>query len=86
MYRYVHVARFKLRAVERLNPLCITNQPLYEDGGFSGLPALFLLDQIFHRLSIDLRSDVKPCEYFDMIMGTGPGGLSDLFCTLYDLF
>ncbi|CAG8726558.1 4148_t:CDS:2, partial [Acaulospora colombiana] len=46
-----------------------------QDGGFSGLPALLLLDQIFHRIIIDLGKDIKPCEYFDMIVGTGPGGM-----------
>jgi hypothetical protein len=47
-----------------------------EDGGFSGLPALYVLKEIFDRLAYDLEVDyeIKPCDIFHMIIGIGKGG------------
>ena len=46
------------------------------DGGTSGLPALFILKELLSRLAFDLKSDneLLPWRYFDIIVGTGPGG------------
>jgi hypothetical protein len=46
------------------------------DGGTSGLPALFILEELLSRLAFDLKSDTEllPWRHFDIIIGTGPGG------------
>ncbi|CAG7846115.1 SubName: Full=Uncharacterized protein {ECO:0000313/EMBL:CCA66819.1} [Serendipita indica DSM 11827] len=46
------------------------------DAGMSGLPALYILSEIFGRLGYDLEveEELRPCEYFDMIIGSGTGG------------
>lgn len=46
-----------------------------EDGGVSGLPALFTLDEMFSRIEFDSKSgiNVSPYQRFDMISATGPG-------------
>ncbi|PVF99685.1 hypothetical protein CPB86DRAFT_689347, partial [Serendipita vermifera] len=47
------------------------------DGGFSGLSSLFILKEIFRRLQHDLKSqeDLRPCDWFDMMIGTDTGGI-----------
>jgi hypothetical protein len=46
------------------------------DGGASGLPALFILEELLSRLAYDLKLDTEllPWRHFDIIIGTGPGG------------
>jgi hypothetical protein len=46
------------------------------DGGQAGLSALFILKEMFQRLKYDLKSeeDIRPCDWFDMMMGTDTGG------------
>jgi hypothetical protein len=46
------------------------------DAGTSGLPALFILEELLSRLAFDLKTDKEllPWRHFDMIIGTGPGG------------
>jgi hypothetical protein len=46
------------------------------DGGTSGLPALFILEELLSRLAFDLNLDTEllPWLHFDIIIGTGPGG------------
>jgi hypothetical protein len=46
------------------------------DGGHGGLSVLFVLKEMFQRLKYDLKSeeDIRPCDWFDMMMGTDTGG------------
>jgi hypothetical protein len=46
------------------------------DGGFSGLPALHIIKELFDRLAYDLEveHEIKPSEVFKVIAGTGKGG------------
>jgi hypothetical protein len=46
------------------------------DGGSSGLPALYTLDEILERLAFDLKSDkeLMAWRHFELMIGTGPGG------------
>jgi hypothetical protein len=46
------------------------------DGGASGLPALFILEEMLLRLVFYLKSDneLLPWQHFDIIIGRGPGG------------
>lgn len=47
----------------------------YIDGGISGLPALYILDEMISRLQFDLNSyeELFLWQYFDIIIATGPG-------------
>jgi hypothetical protein len=42
----------------------------------SGLPALYILDEMLSRLAFDLKSrqGLLPWQYFEMTIGTGSGG------------
>jgi hypothetical protein len=46
------------------------------DGGSSGLPALYIGDEILCRLAFDLKSneELMPWRHFELMIGTGPGG------------
>jgi DNA helicase HerA-like ATPase len=46
------------------------------DGGSSGLPALYIIDEMSSRLQFDLKLDneIQPGRHFDIIIGTGSGG------------
>jgi hypothetical protein len=46
------------------------------DGGSSGLPALYTVEEILSRLAFDLKSNEKlmPWRHFDLMIGTGLGG------------
>ncbi|KAG6884962.1 hypothetical protein C0993_007003 [Termitomyces sp. T159_Od127] len=48
-----------------------------DDGGVRGLSELIILREIMHRLKHleNLKSLPKPCEYFDIIGGSGTGGV-----------
>ncbi|KAG6867037.1 hypothetical protein C0993_007350, partial [Termitomyces sp. T159_Od127] len=48
-----------------------------DDGGVRGLSELFILQEIMFRLMRleNLSSLPKPCDYFDLIGGTGTGGV-----------
>jgi hypothetical protein len=37
---------------------------------------LFVIKEMFQRLKYDLESeeDIRPCDWFDMMMGTDTGG------------
>jgi patatin-like phospholipase/acyl hydrolase len=43
-----------------------------DGGGVRGLSALIILEQLME--TIDPETPPKPCDYFDMIGGTGTGG------------
>jgi patatin-like phospholipase/acyl hydrolase len=43
-----------------------------DGGGVSGLSTLMILESLMKTLNPD--APPKPCEYFDMIGGTGTGG------------
>jgi hypothetical protein len=46
------------------------------DGGSSGLPALYTVDEILSRLAFDIKSneELMPWRHFELMIGTGPGG------------
>ena len=46
------------------------------DGGVSGLPALYIIDEMGSRMQFDLKLDdeILLCRHFDLITGTGRGG------------
>jgi hypothetical protein len=54
----------------------VANVHAFVDGGVSGLSALLTIDQMMQRLEYDTDSDdeLRPCDWFDMIMGSGTGG------------
>jgi patatin-like phospholipase/acyl hydrolase len=43
-----------------------------DGGGIRGLSSLYILKHVMEAINPD--SPPKPCEYFDMIAGTGSGG------------
>jgi hypothetical protein len=49
---------------------------LWLDGGVSGLPALYIIDEMGSRMQFDLKLDdeILVCRHFDLITGTGRGG------------
>jgi hypothetical protein len=46
------------------------------DGGSSGLPALYTIDEILARLAFDLKSneELMVWRHFKLMIGTGRGG------------
>jgi hypothetical protein len=48
----------------------------FSDGGLSGLPGLYTLEELLSRLQFDLKSDTEllPWCHFKVIIGSGPGG------------
>ncbi|KAH8824386.1 acyl transferase/acyl hydrolase/lysophospholipase [Flagelloscypha sp. PMI_526] len=46
-----------------------------DGGGVRGLTEILVLEEILERLAYDLNRDLKPCDVFDVIVGTGTGGL-----------
>ena len=46
------------------------------DGGVSGLPALYIIDEMGSRMQFDLKLDdeILLCRHFDLITGMGRGG------------
>ncbi|KAH8824337.1 acyl transferase/acyl hydrolase/lysophospholipase, partial [Flagelloscypha sp. PMI_526] len=46
-----------------------------DGGGVRGLAEILVLQEILERLSFDMNRDLKPCDVFDVIVGTGTGGL-----------
>jgi hypothetical protein len=46
------------------------------DGGSSGLPSLYAMDEILSRLAHDLQINEEPMpwRHFELMIGTGPGG------------
>jgi hypothetical protein len=46
------------------------------DGGSSGLPALYILNETLSRLAFDLNLDQEllPSRHFELMIATGPGG------------
>jgi hypothetical protein len=46
------------------------------DGGSSGLPGLYTMDEILARLAFDLKSDeeLMVWRHFELMIGTGRGG------------
>jgi hypothetical protein len=46
------------------------------DGGSSGLPSLYTMDEILSRLACDLKSneELLPWRHFKLMIGSGPGG------------
>ncbi|CUA77838.1 Nephrocystin-3 [Xenopus laevis] [Rhizoctonia solani] len=59
------------QAPRGLNILCI------DGGGVRGLSSLIILQEIFHRAAnANAGENMHPFEYFDVIAGTGTGGIS----------
>ncbi|KAH8797888.1 acyl transferase/acyl hydrolase/lysophospholipase [Flagelloscypha sp. PMI_526] len=46
-----------------------------DGGGVRGLAEILVLKEILERLSFDLDRELKPSDVFDVIVGTGTGGL-----------
>jgi hypothetical protein len=46
------------------------------DGGVTGLPALYILEEMLSRLAFDLKSDQELLiwRHFEIMIATGPGG------------
>ena len=46
------------------------------DGGSSGLPALYTIEEILSRLAFDLKlnEELMAWRHFRLMIGTGPGG------------
>ena len=46
------------------------------DGGSTGLPALYTIDEILARLAFGLKSneELMAWRHFELMIGTGPGG------------
>ncbi|KAF8578088.1 FabD/lysophospholipase-like protein [Ramaria rubella] len=60
-------------------PLCVLT---LDGGGIRGLSSLLLLRELMAKLSVKKGvspADIRPTEYFDLIVGTGTGGISALF-------
>ncbi len=49
---------------------------LEDDAGVGGLSELLILHEIMRRVQydVDLADMPRPCDYFDLIGGTGTGG------------
>ncbi|PVF91230.1 hypothetical protein CPB86DRAFT_389523 [Serendipita vermifera] len=47
------------------------------DGGVNPLSALYIIDEMLQRLKFDIGSedDIRACDWFDLIIGSGHGGL-----------
>ncbi|KIM29254.1 hypothetical protein M408DRAFT_328927, partial [Serendipita vermifera MAFF 305830] len=54
-----------------------------DGGGIRGFSQLEILRNIMHRLTWDTKSDTRtlPCEHFDLIGGSGTGGLIAILLT-----
>ncbi|KAG5654010.1 hypothetical protein H0H81_008319 [Sphagnurus paluster] len=46
----------------------------FDGGGVRGISSLYILKEIMSKVSPN-NPDLKPCQYFDMIVGTSTGGL-----------
>ncbi|KAF8578100.1 FabD/lysophospholipase-like protein, partial [Ramaria rubella] len=60
-------------------PICVLT---LDGGGIRGLSSLLLLRELMAKLSVKRGvspADIRPAEYFDLIVGTGTGGISALF-------
>ncbi|PVF95185.1 hypothetical protein CPB86DRAFT_875849 [Serendipita vermifera] len=47
------------------------------DGGVNPLSALYIIDEMLQRLQFDIGSeeDIRACDWFDLVVGSGHGGL-----------
>ncbi|CAE6538597.1 unnamed protein product [Rhizoctonia solani] len=59
-----------------LNILCIDINLDGDGGGVRGLSSLIILQEIMHRVESAKSKKLHPHEYFDIIAGTGTGGIS----------
>ena len=50
-----------------------------DGGGARGLSSLLILREITQRIQFHNGTEVRPSECFDLIVGTGTGGISALF-------
>jgi hypothetical protein len=52
------------------------------DGGINPLSALYIIDEALQRLEYDIQADqeLRACDWFDLIVGSGQGGLVFLTC------
>lgn len=59
-----------------LNRYAFTMVGFLDGGGIRGLSILIIIREIMHRIqhAKGLDSPPLPCEYFDLIGGTGTGG------------
>ncbi|MCJ1378002.1 hypothetical protein MMC17_001098 [Xylographa soralifera] len=46
-----------------------------DGGGVRGLSSLIILRHLMESIDFDAKIPPKPCDYFDMIGGTGTGSL-----------
>src|SRR6478735_6982060 len=60
----------------------LTSSSLADGGGVRGYSMFLILQELMHRTFVEIegraprRSEIpKPCEHFDLIVGTGTGGL-----------
>jgi patatin-like phospholipase/acyl hydrolase len=60
-----------MSAKESVRILCL------DGGGFKGLSSLVILKELMAQISGQYGNTLKlrPCDYFDLICGTGTGGL-----------
>ncbi|KIM19868.1 hypothetical protein M408DRAFT_52398, partial [Serendipita vermifera MAFF 305830] len=49
--------------------------PSLDDGGVPGMLQLLIMENIVDRLNDEFHKNSLPCEYFDLIGGSGTGGL-----------
>lgn len=66
----------------RRNPEAFLTNPAIDGGGVRGYSMLIIVQELMHRTFVETegraprRSEIpKPCEHFDLIVGTGTGGL-----------
>jgi len=74
--------RINLVSIGEPTPQILTSSDLQAlihpllDGGSSGLPSLYTINEILSRLAFDLKSneELMPWRHFELMIGTGPGG------------
>jgi hypothetical protein len=50
-----------------------------DGGGVRGLSSLLILRELMTRIALRKNESVRPCDCFELIIGTGMGGISALF-------
>lgn len=51
---------------------------MQDGGGIRGLAAIYTLREVMNRVTSGRGDDARPCEYFDLLGGSGFGGLAVL--------
>ncbi|KIM21165.1 hypothetical protein M408DRAFT_333630 [Serendipita vermifera MAFF 305830] len=55
----------------------------FDDGGVRGLSQLEMMQTIMHGLTFETESSDLPCHHFDLMGGSGTGGLITIFFTKF---